>query len=189
MIYKPKYCCHCGEKIERVKWTIFSSPRFCQLCEADYALQEWTPRVAVFLFLVLGVAGFSGYFQNSEKPMAKSAFRAAEQTPETKRNAGGSSLDNRSAAEKTTASVSETQPQNAANTDAAGRHQNTAPTRQEISPKPPKTQPDEGEPTYFCGAATKKGTPCSRRVKGGGRCWQHSGQPAVVSPAKLIANQ
>lgn len=24
-----------------------------------------------------------------------------------------------------------------------------------------------------CGARTQKGTPCKRRVKGGGRCWQH----------------
>lgn len=30
---------------------------------------------------------------------------------------------------------------------------------------------------YFCGAITKKGTPCSRRVKSPGRCWQHIGQP------------
>ncbi|MEC5395654.1 DUF3157 family protein [Bergeyella sp. RCAD1439] len=25
----------------------------------------------------------------------------------------------------------------------------------------------------YCGAPTKKGGPCSRRVAGGGRCWQH----------------
>ncbi|WP_208810027.1 DUF3157 family protein [Riemerella anatipestifer] len=25
----------------------------------------------------------------------------------------------------------------------------------------------------YCGAPTKKGGPCSRRVSGGGRCWQH----------------
>lgn len=25
----------------------------------------------------------------------------------------------------------------------------------------------------YCGALTKKGTPCRRKVNGGGRCWQH----------------
>ncbi|HXS01984.1 MAG TPA: hypothetical protein VN724_15510, partial [Pyrinomonadaceae bacterium] len=31
------------------------------------------------------------------------------------------------------------------------------------------------EQTYQCGARTKKGTPCSRRVHGPVRCWQHKG--------------
>jgi hypothetical protein len=45
----------------------------------------------------------------------------------------------------------------------------------------------QDESVYFCGAQTKKGTACSRRMKGGGRCWQHLGQPAMVSQEKLIA--
>jgi hypothetical protein len=28
-------------------------------------------------------------------------------------------------------------------------------------------------PATLCGAITKKGTPCRRRVRGGGRCYQH----------------
>jgi hypothetical protein len=39
---------------------------------------------------------------------------------------------------------------------------------------------------YICGARTKKGTPCSRRVHGPVRCWQHKGQPAMLPPDKLI---
>jgi len=31
------------------------------------------------------------------------------------------------------------------------------------------------EAVYLCGARTKKGTPCSRRVHGPVRCWQHKG--------------
>src|SRR6185503_15802184 len=31
------------------------------------------------------------------------------------------------------------------------------------------------EQTYTCGARTKKGKPCSRRVHGAVRCWQHKG--------------
>jgi hypothetical protein len=46
------------------------------------------------------------------------------------------------------------------------------------------TQPDED--VYICGARTKKGTPCSRRVHGLVRCWQHKGMPAMLPPEKLI---
>jgi hypothetical protein len=39
---------------------------------------------------------------------------------------------------------------------------------------------------YLCGARTKKGTPCSRRVHGPVRCWQHKGMPAMLPQEKLI---
>jgi len=39
---------------------------------------------------------------------------------------------------------------------------------------------------YLCGARTKKGTPCSRRVHGPVRCWQHKGMPAMLPPEKLL---
>jgi hypothetical protein len=41
------------------------------------------------------------------------------------------------------------------------------------------------EPLYTCGARTKKGTPCSRRVHGPVRCWQHKGAPAMLPLEKL----
>jgi hypothetical protein len=42
------------------------------------------------------------------------------------------------------------------------------------------------EVVYICGARTKKGTPCSRRVHGPVRCWQHKGMPAMLPQEKLI---
>jgi len=42
------------------------------------------------------------------------------------------------------------------------------------------------EVVSMCGARTKKGTPCSRRVRGTGRCWQHRGKSAMLSAAKLL---
>ena len=39
--------------------------------------------------------------------------------------------------------------------------------------------------TYICGARTKKGTPCSRRVHGQVRCWQHKGMAAMLPVEKL----
>jgi hypothetical protein len=45
---------------------------------------------------------------------------------------------------------------------------------------------EPGEVVYVCGARTKKGTPCQRRVRGPGRCWQHRGKPAILPPSKLV---
>jgi hypothetical protein len=42
------------------------------------------------------------------------------------------------------------------------------------------------EEVYICGARTKKGTPCRRRVHAAGeRCYQHKGLPAMVPVEKL----
>jgi hypothetical protein len=46
--------------------------------------------------------------------------------------------------------------------------------------------PTTAEQVYTCGARTKKGKPCSRRVHGPVRCWQHKGLPAMLPTEKLI---
>ena len=45
------------------------------------------------------------------------------------------------------------------------------------------------EQTYMCGARTKKGTPCSRRVHGPVRCWQHKGAAAMLPQEKLLIKE
>ena len=45
------------------------------------------------------------------------------------------------------------------------------------------------EQTYTCGARTKKGTPCSRRVHGPVRCWQHKGAKAMLPQEKLLVKE
>ena len=45
------------------------------------------------------------------------------------------------------------------------------------------------EQIYTCGARTKKGTPCSRRVHGPVRCWQHKGLPAMLPQEKLLVKE
>lgn len=51
---------------------------------------------------------------------------------------------------------------------------------------PGSSSPAVGEVVYLCGARTKKGTPCSRRVHGPVRCWQHKGMPAMLPQEKLL---
>ncbi|MCA1605480.1 MAG: hypothetical protein LC775_08445 [Acidobacteria bacterium] len=42
------------------------------------------------------------------------------------------------------------------------------------------------ELVYICGARTKKGTPCARRLHRAVRCWQHKGSQAMLPPEKLV---
>jgi hypothetical protein len=51
------------------------------------------------------------------------------------------------------------------------------------------TTPVAVEDVYICGARTKKGTPCSRRVHGPVRCWQHKGLPAMLPVDKLRVSE
>jgi hypothetical protein len=51
---------------------------------------------------------------------------------------------------------------------------------------PINSPPAVEEVVYLCGARTKKGTPCSRRVHGPVRCWQHKGMPSMLPQEKLI---
>jgi hypothetical protein len=45
----------------------------------------------------------------------------------------------------------------------------------------------DDEATYICGARTKKGAPCRRRVHvAGERCYQHKGRTAMVALDKLV---
>lgn len=46
-------------------------------------------------------------------------------------------------------------------------------------PSMPSTETVEQE-VYLCGTRTKKGTPCSRRVHGPVRCWQHKGRSSII---------
>ena len=49
------------------------------------------------------------------------------------------------------------------------------------------TQATEDDEVFICGARTKKGTPCRRRVHAAGeRCFQHKGMPAMVALDKLV---
>ena len=63
--------------------------------------------------------------------------------------------------------------------------QTAAITKTSSSGPTPQTQTASAGPTttddlYICGARTKKGTPCSRRVHGPVRCWQHRDLSSIM---------
>ncbi|HEY0429822.1 MAG TPA: hypothetical protein VGC76_18710 [Pyrinomonadaceae bacterium] len=178
MPYKPKFCCQCGEKIERVDWKLLTSRRFCELCATEFGVYDKLPLAVVAISVLFGLFGFGSY------------WRAGEKTP--------SAAPNQFVASAPGANKSETnravQPQVLSNTSVPTTAQTSSPAKTETvqPPQSLKTKTSETpaqEIVYFCGAMTKKGTPCSRRVKNGGRCWQHMGQPAMLPQEQLIVKK
>jgi hypothetical protein len=51
---------------------------------------------------------------------------------------------------------------------------------QDATPKQSLIPPPEPRERVLCGARTKKGTPCKRRVFPGQRCQQHRGMPSIL---------
>ena len=190
MLYTPKYCNQCGEKIERENWSARIVRRFCETCEVEFKGHDWLVTSGAAVLLLLGLFGAGNLLFKSEKPPEIKPAQLAQSSPVER---GGSLRGQKNAAPD---------PVNEMPTQAAG--QTTAnqtiqkPPSLVSKPPSPNNQPpaavrasenkspDDGAPDYFCGAMTKKGMPCSRRVKGGGRCWQHQGQPAILPPEKLL---
>lgn len=64
---------------------------------------------------------------------------------------------------------------------------NSARRNQSASAAQNQASPTADDEVYICGARTKKGTPCRRRVHfAGERCYQHKGMPAMVGIEKLV---
>ena len=57
MLYRPDFCCCCGEKVDRIEWHIWTSRRFCELCQGEHQFDEWLPKILGAFFLLLGLTG------------------------------------------------------------------------------------------------------------------------------------
>ncbi len=189
MSYKPKYCCQCGEKVERTSWQPWTNRRFCELCETDFGLYDWIPTLVLAVGLILAIIGIGNLGRKQEKDLVVLSNQATGNL----QNSNKILLAQSNAAPNSNQII--VQP-----LIAAKENNSPAQIKSPIASVAFKTnekskqfgnQPGTAEEiVYFCGAQTKKGTPCSRHVKkAGGRCWQHVGQPAMLPPEKLIANQ
>lgn len=182
MPYKPKHCCQCGEKIDRLDWKPWTSRRFCELCETELGIYDWIPRILVGIGLLFGLYGIGSYFYQPEKllnaaPPQLAASNLKSETIQPKTDAQVSTGGIVQSPKQTNSSNTQTKTPNAPNAADLKIKQTAA---QIVEP---------AEKVYFCGAPTKKRTMCSRRVKNGGRCWQHEGQAALLPQEKLIAVQ
>ena len=161
-MYRPNFCCDCGERVVRARWRVWTSRRFCPACVRRFRRASFTS--ALLLVFALGGSGFLlGRLARPPRPplvVERGALGLVAPPP---------------AADAPPATAAETEGTRARPEPAYGPDgsANERPT-------------DPEEVVYVCGARTKKGTPCQRRVRGPGRCWQHRGLPAVLPPSKLV---
>lgn len=179
MLFRPSFCANCGEKIERAEWGLWTSRRFCEVCETQFKGHDLIPRVIVGLGILAGLFGIGGFIKGgpaTEAALSRQGSKVSGQQsipPPTVAAAGGA---NNNLAANTAVPVREGNSANSIPRMLAGNRV-TADSRQSST----------DETMYFCGAATKKGTACSRRVRGNVRCYQHEGMPAMLPVEKLRA--
>jgi len=171
-MYKPNFCAECGEHIERARWHMWTSRRFCKACARRFRRSRIISTVlACAALFSLGLV--CGRFQRAappplivergELPEASPPTSSPNDTPKS------ADTENESDATATTA----TQPEPTYGPDGTATERPT----------------DPNETVSICGARTQKGTPCRRRVRGTGRCWQHKGLPAMLPPDKLVVRE
>ncbi len=180
MLYKPTYCCNCGEKIEvtdTLPWK--KSGRFCDVCRQEFSFQEFLPKVFILICVVFGLFGLGGYLKTIEP--ANTVALKQNKLP-IKENAVKTDLKSDSAQNSNLQINQNNVPFDDSNLSSKAN-------KNVVEKQKSESQTAQIELVYFCGAATKKGTPCSRKVKGGGRCWQHKGQEALLAQEKLLITQ
>jgi hypothetical protein len=175
-MYRPSFCCECGERVARARWRAWTSRRFCPVCERRFRRGRLLRPLALAALLT-GAGFLLGRSTRPPQPPLTVERGTLSVVPPP---AG----DVRQHADERRA-------------DEGGRRESEggAP-REEGAAKPEPAYGPDGTPgerptdpqevVYICGARTKKGTPCQRRVRGPGRCWQHRGMPAMLPQAKLV---
>ncbi len=170
MLYQPNFCCNCGEKIERVEWKPWTSRRFCQLCEHDHKLTDIAPKALIGVGVLIGILGFGSYLQSRQPQQVPDSVKAVKAQPRKAEITANSNIQ--------ATDISAVQSQSSLpKEDSTVR---TLKSDTALKTAGNSARPAAREQVYYCGALTKKGTPCSRRVKGRERCWQHAGQPPAA---------
>ncbi|MGD9562302.1 MAG: hypothetical protein AB7F88_10025 [Pyrinomonadaceae bacterium] len=171
MLFKPNFCCNCGTRIERADWGLLTSRRFCEVCAVENKEHDWLPRVFVAAAALMGVFGL-GAFMGSPGRSEPALLRSTEKVGTGKIAVGA---DQQSG-------IKPQEPNAPGDPNTALLGPTLAPVSGSgTNSQPESTKAGREEPVYFCGAMTKKGKPCSRRVRSKGRCWQHKGQPSALA--------
>lgn len=164
-MYRPNFCAECGEQVVRLRWRVWTSRRFCAACEKRFRRGRVLRLLAVCVALV-GL-GFAGGRALRHAPPPLVLERGAANSPTLPSQTPAAGRQNSASA---------------ANPDAGARVYGADGTQTE--------RPTEAdEVVSICGARTKRGTPCSRRVRGTGRCWQHRGRAAMLPASKLSVRE
>jgi len=172
-MFRPKYCCNCGEKIERVEWRLWTSRRFCGLCSTEYKHLDILPIAAVCAGAFLSILGLTLFFGVSNQQTNKARTEKPVNITKQLKPAPLYSQSGANTYVHNTGSAVDNLITNGSGNSAVQNPEQPVPNA--------TTSEDE---VFYCGALTKKGTPCSRRVKKKGFCWQHS-RSGQIGPARF----
>ena len=160
-MYRPNFCVECGVRIERARWHVWTSRRFCAKCAARFRRARLTWSLMAWGALLC--AGFIA--GRAARPAPPPLLVEHDQTP---------------------ASVNQSPIKALSSNMGPTPIRTPAAQTYSLDSKSIESPTDPNEIVSICGARTKKGTPCQRRVRGTGRCWQHRGMPAMLPASKLI---
>jgi hypothetical protein len=150
-MYRNNFCGECGERLARRSWRGLFSGRVCVDCARKLGTAVMARPVAVLAIIAISSFALGRYWRPAAPPLL--IQRAA--------NSPLSDL-----------------PLNLNDSARTANHRQVDPANQNAAVFTP---PVADEAAYICGARTKKGTPCHRRVHAAGeRCFQHKGMPAIL---------
>jgi hypothetical protein len=185
MFYKPKYCSECASELSKCDESYWLISRFCEVCKPHFkAIEIFTKFGGIAFGAVATTFGVGVWLQKPVgQPLspAKTEIASVAPAPKPVRK-----IENNQPISNVQPKVVEVNQPVA----VSSKQSVTLQTQPEFDKKTqPKTaevsQSAAVEPVYMCGAKTKKGMPCSRKVKGNVRCWQHLGQEAMLSAKEL----
>jgi hypothetical protein len=156
---RPRYCCECGQRIERERWRAWHASGLCDRCAPKIPI-GWLGRTVALLTvgatLGFGLGSWSAVRHNVPAPLLKLEPAAVSQT-------NVRFIPSQELKEKSSQTPDpEAKPQ-------------ALPGAPSADPATTQKRPQAKTPSFSCGAMTKSGKPCRRKVKGGGRCFQHRG--------------
>lgn len=155
-MYKPNFCAECGERVTRARWHLWTSRRFCRECAPRLrGARAVLPLLAGAALFGVGISAGRAVRPTTPPLIVerRDALTTPTQTTRPQPLSANMTTESPAATLKPASTMSD------AATKSAGEHT---------------------EVVSICGALTKKGTPCQRRVRGTGRCWQHKGMPASL---------
>jgi hypothetical protein len=185
MLYRAKYCAECALELQDYGESFWLRSRFCEICKQEFKFVELISRFGgVTIAMIAMIFGIGTILQKpSERPLNVAKTEIANIAPAPKPIQKNENIPPNNNVQPKKVEVDqqvallskqpETQPAKLKTVDT------TRQNAHEVS------QVSGTETVYMCGAKTKKGMPCSRKVKGSVRCWQHSGQDAMLSAKDL----
>ena len=157
-MYQPNFCVECGERLGRRSWLGFISRAGGRFC--DDCGRRLGKSAVVRSLVTLALIAFAAFALGRW-------LRPAAPALIIQRSANSPLSD-------LPVDLTGARTSNGKNSDPGKQNEST-----NIDPA--------DDTVYLCGARTRKGTPCRRRVHAAGeRCYQHKGMPAMVPPEKLV---